>query len=89
MFSNAHICSPFHRKVENSKGLGRWLSNQRSYMTYSGFEKKLNKVIDDILNGHRQFNMYKMITNLGHMLEYNVLNMFLRYALQEGYHGVI
>ena len=53
------------------------------------FVKKLNKVIDDILNGHRQFNMYKMITDFGHMLEYDVLDMFLRYALQEGYHGVI
>ena len=27
-------------------------------MIYSGFEKKLNKAIYDILNGHRQFNMY-------------------------------
>ena len=62
-------------------------------MTYSAFEKKLNKVIYDMLNGHRQFNMYKMITDFGHMLEYDVLDMFLRYkdkyALKEGYHGVI
>ena len=62
-------------------------------MTYSGFEKKPNKVIYDMLNGHTQFNMYKMITDFGHILEYDVLDLFLRYkekyALQEGYHGVI
>ena len=37
--------------------------------------------------------MYKMITVFGHMLEYDVLDMFLRYkdkyALQDGYHGAI
>ena len=62
-------------------------------MTYSGFEKKLNKVIYHILNGHRQFNMYKMITDFGHTLEYDLPNIILRYgdkyALYEGYHGVI
>ena len=44
-------------------------------MTYSGFEKKLNKVIYNsiTLNGHRHFNMDKIITNFGHMLQYNVL----------------
>ena len=50
-------------------------------------------VIYDMLNGHRQFNMYKMITDFGHMLECDVLDLFLRYkakyALQEGYHGVM
>ena len=48
-------------------------------MTYSGLEKKLNKVIFDTLNGHRHFIMDKIITNFGHMLEYHVLDMFLRY----------
>ena len=37
--------------------------------------------------------MYKMVTDFGDMLDYDVMNMFLRYkdtyALQEGYHGVI
>ena len=46
-----------------------------------------------MLNGHRQFNKYKMVTYFGHMLKYDVLDMFLRYkdkyALQEGYHGVM
>ena len=28
-------------------------------MTYSGFEKKLNKVIYNMLNGHRHFNIDK------------------------------
>ena len=36
-------------------------------MTYSGSEKKLNKVIYNMLNGHRQFNMYKKITDFGYM----------------------
>ena len=62
-------------------------------LPYSGFEKKLNKVICNMLNGHRQFNMYKMVTYLGHMLKFEVINMCLRnkdnYALQEGSHGVI
>ena len=31
-------------------------------MTYSGFGKKLNKVIYNTLNGHRHFNMDKIIT---------------------------
>ena len=48
-------------------------------MTYSGFEKKPNKVIYNMLNGHRQFNMYKMTTYFGHMLECNVLDMFSGY----------
>ena len=67
-------------------------------MTYSGFEKKLNKVIYGMLNSHRQFDMYEMITDFGHMLEYDLLDMILRYkvikdkyalGLYEGYHGVI
>ena len=48
-------------------------------MTYSGFEKKLNKVVQNMLNGHRHFNISKMITNFSNMLEYDVLDMFLRY----------
>ena len=59
----------------------------------SGFEKKLNKVIYDTLNGHKQFDIYKMITDFGHMLEYYLLDMILRYkdkyTLYDGYHGVI
>ena len=39
-------------------------------MTYSGLEKKLNKEIFNTLNGHRHFNMDKITTNFGHMLEY-------------------
>ena len=46
-----------------------------------------------MLNGHRQFDMYKMITDIGHMIEYNLLDMILRYkdkyASYEGYHSVI
>ena len=45
-------------------------------MTYSGFEKKPNKVIYNTLNGHRHLNMDKIITNFGHMLEYDVLDIF-------------
>ena len=48
-------------------------------MTYSGLEKKLNKAICNMLNGHRQFDMYKMVTDFSHMLKYDVINMFLRY----------
>ena len=48
-------------------------------MTYSGFEKKLSKVIYNTLNGQRHFNMDIIITNFGHMLEYDLLDMFLRY----------
>ena len=47
----------------------------------------------NMLKGHRQFNMYKIVTDFGHVLKYDVIYMFLRYkdkyALQEGYHGVI
>ena len=46
-----------------------------------------------MLNGHRELTMYKMTTDFGHMLEYDVLGMFLRYndkyALKEGYHSVL
>ena len=45
-------------------------------MTYSDFEKKLNKVIYNMLNGHRHLNMDKIIINFGHMLDYDVLDMF-------------
>ena len=48
-------------------------------MTYSGFERKLNKAVCNMLNGHRQFNMYNMITDFGHMLEYDVINIFFRF----------
>ena len=37
-------------------------------MTNRGFEKRLNKVIYDILNGHRLFDMYQMIINFGCMV---------------------
>ena len=48
-------------------------------MTNSGFEKRVNKGIYDILNGHRLVNMYQMINDFGCMLEYEVLNMFFRF----------
>ena len=48
-----------------------------SYITYSDFEKKLNKVIYNMLNCHRHFSMDKIITNFGDMLEYDVLITFL------------
>ena len=35
--------------------------------------------IFDTLNGHRHFNMGIIITNFGHMLEYDVLDIILRY----------
>ena len=46
----------------------RWLSNQMSYMTNRGFEKRPNKVIYDNLNGHRLFNMFQMIIDFGCMV---------------------
>ena len=62
-------------------------------MTNGGFEKRMKKGIYDTLNGHRLFNMCQKINDFGCMLELDVLDMFLRfkekYALQEGYHGVI
>ena len=48
-------------------------------MTYSGFEKKLDKVIYNMLSHHRQLNMYKMTTDFGHIPKYDILDMFLRY----------
>ena len=43
-----------------------------SNMTYSGFEKKLNQVIKNMLNVHRQFRIDKMITDLGSIfIEYD------------------
>ena len=47
-------------------------------MTYSGFEKKLNKVIYNTLNGHRHFNMDKITTNFDHMLEYDVFSLDIK-----------
>ena len=53
----------------------------------------LNIVIYNMLNGNRLFNMYKNIINFGYNVDYYVIHMFLRfsdkYALLEGYHGVI
>ena len=48
---------PFQLAKNTSSANHRWLSNQRSYMTNSGFEKMLNNVIYYILNGHRLFNI--------------------------------
>ena len=33
-------------------------------MPDSGFEKKLNKVVYNMSNCHRQFNMYQIITDV-------------------------
>ena len=57
----------------------RWLSNQRSYMTNGDFEIWVNIGIYDNMNGHRSFDIYHMINDFGSMLEYDVLNMFLRF----------
>ena len=48
-------------------------------MTNSSFEKKLNKVIHNMLSRHRQLDMYKMTTDCGHIPKYDVQDMFLRY----------
>ena len=48
-------------------------------LTNGGFEKRMKKGIYDTLNGHRLFNMCQMINNFVCMLEYDVLNMFLRF----------
>ena len=37
-------------------------------MPTGSFEIRPNKVIYDTLNGHRPFNMYKMVIDLGHMV---------------------
>ena len=37
-------------------------------MPTSSFEKRPNKVIYDTLNGHRPFNMYKMVIDFGYMV---------------------
>ena len=62
-------------------------------MTNGDFEIRVNIGIYDYMNGHRSFDIYHMIHDFGSMLEYDVLNMFSRfkekYALYEGYHGVI
>ena len=57
----------------------RWLGNQRSYMTKGGFEIRLNILIYATMNGHRLFDMYQIINDFCYMLEYDVLNMFLRF----------
>ena len=46
-------------------------------MPTSSFEKRPNKVIYNTLNGHRPFDMYKMVINFGYMVLYRVLHMFL------------
>ena len=56
-----------------------WLSNRRSYLTNGSFKKKLNIRIYDAMNGHRLFDMYRMINDFGCTLEYDVLNLFLRF----------
>ena len=57
----------------------RWLSNQRSYMKNSCFEKRLKIAIYDTLNDHWLFNMHQMIIDFGFMIKYNVLDMILRF----------
>ena len=57
----------------------RWLSNQRSYKTYSSFEKMPNMVISNILNGHRHLNMYKFMVEFYCRVGYFILGMFLRF----------
>ena len=44
--------------------------HQRSYMTYTGFEKMSNIVISNTFNGLRPLNMYKMMVDLYCTLEY-------------------
>ena len=46
------------------------LSNQRSYMTYNGFEKMANIVIYNTFNGLRHLNMYRMVVEFYCKLEY-------------------
>ena len=46
--------------------IGHWLSNERSYMTTSSFEKMLNLVIHDMMNGYRLFDMYPNIIIFGY-----------------------
>ena len=48
-------------------------------MTNGGFEIRLNILIYDTMNGHRLFDMYQIINDFCCMLEYDVLNMFLRF----------
>ena len=48
-------------------------------MTNGGFEKRLNIGIYDTMNSHRLFDMYQIINDFGCMLEYDVLNKFLRF----------
>ena len=48
-------------------------------MTNGGFEIRLNILIYDTLNGHRLFDTYQIINNFCYMLEYDVLNIILRF----------
>ena len=48
-------------------------------MTNSGFEIRLNILIYDTMNGHRLLIMYQIINHFCYMLEYDVLNIFLRF----------
>ena len=43
-------------------------------MPTSSFEKRPNKVIYDTLNGHRPFNMYKMVIDFGY--NYGMISCF-------------
>ena len=48
-------------------------------MTNGGFDIRLNILIYDTMNGHRLFDMYQTINDFCYMLEYYVLNIFLRF----------
>ena len=50
-------------------------------MTTNSFEKKLNKVIHNIVNSHRLLNMYQMTIDFGFVVD--------KYTLLEGYHNMI
>ena len=47
-------------------------------MTNGGSEIRLNILIYDTMNGYRLFDMFQIINIFCYMLEYDVLNMFLR-----------
>ena len=48
-------------------------------MTNSGFEKMPNKAIYNVLNRHRLLNMHQMINDFGCMVQYHVVDLFLRF----------
>ena len=48
-------------------------------MTNSGFEKMPNKAIYNTSNHQRLLNMDQMVNNFGCMVEYHVVDMFLRF----------